>query len=74
VIDEKPSDPPHCSPTVMWLAGTRVRVTRFASGNISLIAAMPASMVLRVPPVSCITNPRRRSLSVSFWSWNNIES
>ena len=40
---------------MMWLAATRVRVTRFASGSISFTAAMPASIVLRVPPVSCMT-------------------
>jgi hypothetical protein len=41
---------------------------RFASGSISFTAAMPASIVLRVPPVSCMTIVRRRELTARFCS------
>ena len=36
-----------------FTAGTGTRLTRLASGSISRTAAMPASMVRRVPPLSC---------------------
>ena len=72
VIDEKPSEPPHCRPTMMWLAGTRVRVTRLASGSISFTASTPAATVLVVPPSSCMTNERRRELSSRLCSLNNL--
>ena len=72
MIEEKPSEPPHCRPTVMWLAGTGARVTRLASGSISWTAAMPASMVLRVPPASCMTKVRSRAPPASFSLSNSV--
>ena len=57
---------------MMWLAGTGVRVTRFASGSISFTAATPAAMLLVVPPSSCITNVRRRELVSSPCSLKSL--
>ena len=72
VIEEKLSEPPHCSPTVIWLAGTGARVTLFASGSSAWIAAMPASMVLRVPPVSCMMKLCSLVPLVSFSLSNSV--
>ena len=72
VIDEKLSEPPHCSPTVTWLASTGTRVTLLASGSNALIASMPASMVCLVPPESCITKVLSVVPAVSFSAWNRV--
>ncbi len=58
VMPEKPSEPPHSRPIFRWLALTGSRLTALAAGSISSIAAMPAAMVARVPPVSCMTSVR----------------
>ena len=55
VMPEKPSEPPHSSPILRWLALTVVRRASLAMGSISSMARMPASIVARVPPTSCIT-------------------
>ena len=54
MIDEKPSEPPHCRPTHRWLAETVWRFAALASGSSAFTASMPASMVFRVPPLSCM--------------------
>ena len=58
VMPEKPSEPPHSRPIFRWLALTVLRRAASASGSISSMARMPASMVTRVPPTSCITRVR----------------
>jgi len=55
----------------MWLAGTCVRVTRFASGSISF-TRHTAAIVFVVPPSSCITNERKRELGARPCSLNNL--
>ncbi|MNS75334.1 hypothetical protein D3C72_1088480 [compost metagenome] len=65
VMPEKPSDPPHSSPILRWLAGTGCRVAALAAGSMASIARMPAAMVSRVPPVSCITSVWRFSPGTS---------
>ncbi|MNT31776.1 hypothetical protein D3C72_1676250 [compost metagenome] len=56
LMPEKPSEPPHSRPILRWLAGTGWRFAALAAGSIASTARMPAAMVARVPPVSCITS------------------
>ena len=55
VMPEKPSEPPHSRPIFRCAALTGWRRMSLAPGSIASTAAMPAAMVARVPPVSCIT-------------------
>ena len=48
------------------------RLTRFASGSSSFTAATPASIVWRVPPVSCITKVRSFAPPASFSLSNRV--
>ncbi|MNT57448.1 hypothetical protein D3C72_1948150 [compost metagenome] len=63
VIAEYPSEPPHSRPIFRWLAGTGLRRAALACGSSASVARMPASIVARVPPVSCITSVRTRASS-----------
>ena len=74
VMAENPSEPPHCSPRIRWRAGTFWRLTALAAGSISLILAMPASTVLRVPPVSWMTRVWIREPTSSSSATTSAES
>ena len=51
-----------------------LRRTRSASGSRLLTASTPASIVLRVPPVSCMTKVCRRWFGASPWSCSSAAS
>ncbi len=61
VMPDSPSEPPHCRPTTSSLSGIGTRSTALTAGSSSAIAAIAAAIVLRVPPVSWMVRPWKRS-------------
>ncbi len=64
---EKPSEPPHCSPMLRWLALTGSRRTALAWGSSASISPTPWAMVSRVPPMSCMSKGTSSGPLASPW-------